>query len=65
MSDGVRVALFFAALFAASAINTAFLPLLLVAAAVTRSCPRPPAAPRHAPSRRCACSATVRSVRLF
>ena len=27
MSDGVRVALFFAALFAASAINTAFLPL--------------------------------------
>ena len=27
MSDGVRVALFFAALFAAAAINTAFLPL--------------------------------------
>ena len=27
MSDGVRVALFFAALFAASAVNTAFLPL--------------------------------------
>src|ERR1700727_615364 len=27
MSDGVRVALFFAALFSASAINTAFLPL--------------------------------------